>query len=321
LTVGRPHAAQPRHRARLLPSGMCLPALPLLFGALAWMADAHPIGATLLASGVALLGVGLGSSLEYDADGNICVRHWSLRTRCLRAAEITGISTRTSEIFPRAAPKLEIAGRQGKLLTIQLGAWQGESQFLRWLDSLAVRTGSRTDGRARQLFRRRPSGWFWQRRQMRRGPRARPFRRQGLQQAVYVSGVVTVVIGLAMVVYVDRVRPGIGSLGFVPEAIVSMNAIVLGLMAVLMARPRREVKRLVGFAFVPLAVAFIVTAGTLVVALSEIVPTGLMPVLLRSVILTMAYASVLITLTLGGIVLVLKVGAALLRRLTANRFV
>lgn len=317
---GRSPAAEPSFQTRLLPSGLVVPAIPLVVALIAGASDALPIGLLSLGGAVLLLVLYAASSLDVHADGTICVRHWSVRRRCMSANQIAWIYATQSEIFPRAAPNLRVEAADRHQLKVGLGTWRRESDLLDRLQAVAGQVGARTDERTRQLFRRRPPGWFWERRQLQRWPRARPFKRQGLVRVVHVCGLAMTALGLVLVVVTDQTRPGIGSLGRVPDAIVGLNAIVLGLMAVLMARPRRELKRIVISVWVPLVVAIVLGFGALIVALAEWAPGLAINRWVVAVVLTLGYASWIVTITLGLSVGAVRVVGHLLRRLIGDHF-
>jgi hypothetical protein len=303
----------------LLPSGLALPAVPLIFGLIALASDAIAVGLGLGGIGFGLLGLYVWSRVRIHQDGAICVRMYSIRMRCLSPNEIRWIHVQSSEIFPRAAPAIRIEAADGRRVTLRLGCWRRESELLRRLEAISAPVEAHTDSRTRQLFRRRPSGRFWERRNLPRGPRARPFKRRGIELLAYTCGLATCVLGLILVVLTDQTRPGIGALGSVPEAVIGLNAIVLGLMAVLMARPRRELKRIAGTVWLPLGVAVVVTVATIITALSEVAPRLMIDRRIAAIFLTLGFASQVLTFTFGFLALVLRIIGAAWRRLVGDR--
>jgi hypothetical protein len=78
------------------------------------------------------------------------------------------------------------------------------------------------------------------------------------------------VFGLAITILAVITRPGVGSFGLVAEAMAGLTSVLLGGIAVLMARPPRAVgwNRVVGWIF--LGAAVVATASVVVLAIDDL---------------------------------------------------
>ena len=87
---------------------------------------------------------------------------------------------------------------------------------------------------------------------------------------VDLTGRVSIAFGLAITLLAIVTRPGVGSFGLVPAAMAGLTSILLGAIAVLLARPPRAAgwNRVVGW--VILGAAAIATASVVILAIDDL---------------------------------------------------
>jgi hypothetical protein len=207
----------------------------------------------------------VGSTLRIDG-ATLTVRMLAFRGRSLRLGDLADVYVEPAAPSLWQAPALRIVDSAGRRLSVCLGWWRRESDFLARLGPAVAATGARTDPEARQILRRRPPGMYWSvERQRSRGQgRGRRFTRRPIDRAMFGAGLASVVIGLAFAIG-GRSEPG--SFGLVPEAAIGFQAAVLGGILIALARPVQSRVWGAAGAWVLCSLAVVSTLATLIVAL------------------------------------------------------
>jgi hypothetical protein len=265
LSDGRATVHDTTFETGLLPTGLMLPAIPLGAAILAWVANAPIV--TLIFGGFGALVAALygGSKLRIDG-GTLTVRMLVVRGRSVRLDELADVCVESAAPSLWQAPALRIVDRGGRRLSVCLGWWRRESDFLARLGSAVAASGARTDPQVRQILRRRPPGMYWsvERQRMRGQVRARPFTRRPIDRAMFGAGLASIVFGLA---YVIGGRSEPGSFGLVAEAIIGFQAAVLGGILIALARPIRSRQWSAAGSWLLYTAAVVSSLATLIVAL------------------------------------------------------
>lgn len=266
MSDGRAIAHDTTFETGLLPTSLVVPAVPLGAAILAWVANAPVAAAVFAGIGALVAALYVGSTLRIDG-ATLTVRMLAVRGHSLRLDELADVYVEDAAPSLWQAPALRIVDTAGRRLSVCLGWWRRESDFLGRLGSAVAATGARTDPQATQILRRKPPGMYWSAtqpgRQGRR--RARPFTRRPIDRAMVGAGLATIVIGMAFAL-VDR-RTVVGSFGSVPEVIIGFQAAILGGILIALARPVRS--RLWGDAggWVLCSLAVVSTLAAVIVAL------------------------------------------------------
>jgi hypothetical protein len=119
-------------------------------------------GLLVAAAGLAILL--LASGIVVD-DGMLCVRHYSLRRRCIRLAGLRSVTARPGRFG--GAPALDLIAGDGARVGIGLGSWRDEETLLAILGDAAAQAHARVDTVTGEILRDRPPASRWRRRNTR----------------------------------------------------------------------------------------------------------------------------------------------------------
>ena len=270
----------------LLPSGLILPGISLFVGTAAIIADAWAFGLAFL--GIAALLAGLfGDSVLRIEEGVLGVRMFALRERSVKLVDVTSVFCEPAAASFGRVPVIRFVDRTGHRVSVSLGWWRREAEFLAHLEGALHATDARVDAQTRQLLRRKPPGAFWDLKR-----RGQPHPRRGraslpkpLDRPVYRIGIASMLLGLALVAVTIQTRPGVGSFGLVPEAMAGFQAIGLGWVAVLLARPPSGIGRAGRGSWLLLGASVLSTGAVLILTLDDIgAPIELEPRLARLIV-------------------------------------
>lgn len=222
----------------LLASCLILPAMPIVVAIVAWLANAPIVALVLGGIGALVTGLFFDSSLRIES-GTLSVRMMAFRGRSLRLDELSEAYSEPAAPSFWQAPALRLVDRNGLRLSVCLGWWRLESEFLARIATAVAASGARTEPEIRQILRRRPPGMYWAVAApgRRRRTKTRPFTRRPIDRAVFWVGISCVLFGLAFATATVASKAGVGSFGLVPAAIVAFEAMVLGGIAMALARP------------------------------------------------------------------------------------
>lgn len=116
-------------------------------------------GFLVAAAGLAVLLLASGITVD---GGTLCVRHYSLRRRCVPLAGLRSVTARPARFG--GAPALDLVTADGAQVRIGLGTWRSEETLLAILADAATRADALVDPVAAEILSDRPTASRWRRR-------------------------------------------------------------------------------------------------------------------------------------------------------------